>query len=31
MTEGATPVRLNGILIGKVKKIELPARPIPAM
>ena len=23
MTEGATPVRLNGILIGKVKKIEL--------
>src|SRR5689334_9986732 len=23
MTEGATPVRLNGILIGNVKKIEL--------
>lgn len=23
MTEGATPVRLNGILIGKVKKIDL--------
>jgi phospholipid/cholesterol/gamma-HCH transport system substrate-binding protein len=23
MTEGATPVRLNGILIGKLKKIEL--------
>jgi phospholipid/cholesterol/gamma-HCH transport system substrate-binding protein len=23
MTEGATPVRLNGILIGKVKKVEL--------
>ena len=23
MTEGATPVRLNGILIGKVKRVEL--------
>ncbi|MEO8099621.1 MAG: MlaD family protein [Acidobacteriota bacterium] len=23
MTEGATPVRLNGILVGKVKKVEL--------
>jgi phospholipid/cholesterol/gamma-HCH transport system substrate-binding protein len=30
MTEGATPVRLNGILIGKVKKIELSGSSDPA-
>ncbi|MBZ5672613.1 MAG: MlaD family protein [Acidobacteriia bacterium] len=30
MTEGATPVRLNGILIGKVKKIELSGLSDPA-
>ena len=30
MTEGATPVRLNGILIGKVKKIELSGSTDPA-
>jgi phospholipid/cholesterol/gamma-HCH transport system substrate-binding protein len=30
MTEGATPVRLNGILIGKVKKVELSGSSDPA-
>jgi len=30
MTEGATPVRLNGIPIGKVKKIELSGSTDPA-
>jgi len=30
MTDGATPVRLNGILIGKVKKIELSGSSDPA-
>src|SRR5678810_762718 len=30
MTEGATPVRLNGILIGKVKKVELSGQTDPA-
>jgi phospholipid/cholesterol/gamma-HCH transport system substrate-binding protein len=29
MAEGATPVRLNGILIGKVRKIELSGVPDP--
>lgn len=29
MTEGATPVRLNGILIGKVSKVELSGDPTP--
>src|SRR5580765_6369413 len=31
MTEGATPVRLNGIPIGKVKKIELSGSSDPSM